>query len=121
MMAYNEEEQATDKELIELVLEDLENKTPKPEIIGWLIDEGLEAGKATAMVNSLARSQRSKRYEAGQTFIKRGICLLSIGAIATCASYNAAPATGTYVILTGFLLIGGLHVVAGLWSMFRNQ
>lgn len=89
---------------------------PAQEIKSNLVEQGLDAESADAVVSNLFAARVKQQQTQGLKNIGFGALWLVGGIVVTVATYGATSDGGKYVVAWGAMLVGGVQFIQGVYQ-----
>jgi hypothetical protein len=110
------------------VTQSLNNGNSREDVIQDLVNRGMPADTATAVVDQARppkgvprqRSGGGVGLSGGLVMMLVGVAMLVGGLLVTGYTYLTAETGDTYVVTTGLFVVGGLTIFRGLFRMMRG-
>jgi len=97
------------------------DRKPVRQVVGWLVDQGVEPSTAEKVVAKFYESNVEETRAQGQRNIVYGGLWFFGGLVVTLGSYSLASAGGgVYLVTTGALVVGGVQLLYGIYQCARS-
>ena len=114
-------QEPTEQELVDAIYqfaaEHMQAGKSNRQVEGLLVERGLQAGDAAAVVSNLSRARSEAIRSAGGRNMLFGALWCIGGTVVTVATLAASSEGGTYVVAWGAILFGGIQFLRGLFQL----
>ncbi len=115
-----QEQQALQQQLLMTVAQAVAAGRSRNDIVDELVREGVPAEVAPVIVKQVISYKKWEVRKGGLKSLGLGLLILVVGGGITLVSYNAAESGGTYMVMTGAIVVGVWLILSGLWQILKG-